>query len=40
MEEEEHAYLIAHEVGMDWDILGECPIVSEDGLIMLIENLN
>lgn len=40
LQEEEHAYLIAHEVGMDWDILGEYPIVAEDGLLMLIENLN
>lgn len=40
IEEEEHAYLICHEVGMDWDILGEYPLLYEDGPIMLVENLN
>ncbi|MCI5956222.1 MAG: glycosyltransferase family 39 protein [Clostridiales bacterium] len=39
-EEEEHAYLICHDVGMDWDILGEYPLIYEDGPLMLVENLN
>ena len=38
-EEQESAYLICHEVGMDWDILGEYPLIYQDGPIMLIENL-
>ncbi len=40
IEEEEHAYLICHYVGMEWDILGEYPVVYQDGPIMLVENLN
>lgn len=39
-EEEEHAYLICHDVGMDWNILGEYPLLYEDGPLMLVENLN
>ena len=38
-QEEESAYLICHEIGMDWDILGEYPLIYQDGPIMLIENL-
>ena len=40
LEEEDHAYLLCHDVGMDWEILAEYPIVSEDGFLMLIENFN
>lgn len=39
-QEQERAYLICHDVGMDWDILGEYPVLYEDGPIMLLENLN
>lgn len=39
LQEEERAYLICHEVGMDWEILGDYPILYQDGPIMLIENL-
>lgn len=38
LEEEEHAYLICHDVGMDWTLLEEYPILSEDGPVMLLEN--
>ena len=40
LEEEDHAYLICHDVGMDWDLLMEYPIVSEDGFLMMLENFN
>lgn len=39
LEEEEHAYLICHTVGMQWDALEECILVDEDGPLMLVENL-
>ena len=38
-EEQESAYLICHQIGMEWDILGEYPLVYQDGPIMLVENL-
>ena len=38
LEEEEHAYLICHDVGMDWTLLEEYPILSEEGPVMLLEN--
>ena len=40
MEEEDHAYLLCHDVGMDWSLLEEYPIVLEDGQLMMLENLN
>lgn len=40
MEEEDHAYLLCHDVGLNHALLEEYPIVSEDGHVMLIENLN
>lgn len=39
LEEEDHAFLICHDVGMDWDALEETVLVAEDGPLMLIENL-
>lgn len=38
VEAEEHAYLLCHEIGMNWDLLGEYPIVLQDGPLMLLEN--
>ena len=40
LEEEDHAYLICHDIGMDWDLLIDYPIVSEDGPLMMLENFN
>lgn len=40
MEEEEHAYLICHDVGMNGDLFEEYPIVMEEGRVTLFENLN
>lgn len=40
LQEEDHAYLMCHWVGMDWDILGEYPIVLQYDPVMLIENWN
>ena len=40
MEEEDHAYLLCHDLGMKYELLEEYPIVSEEGHVMLIENLN
>ena len=40
MEEEEHAYLLCHDIGLNSDLLEEFPIVSEEGRVTLFENLN
>ena len=38
--DEEHAYLICHKTGMNWDLLEEYPVVAEDHPLLLLENLN
>ncbi|MBP3647285.1 MAG: glycosyltransferase family 39 protein [Clostridia bacterium] len=40
MEEEDHAYLLCHDIGINSTLFEEFPIVTEEGRVTLFENLN